>query len=111
MRDDEVLDAVIDFTAYDSLVEEIELGAIGPEAHNALRPAGGQARHLEQLGDAGVVNVYALLRRRRRCRCLRHSGAVSILILTLDRPAEAHAQNRCRTDRPLGSCSHLTILP
>src|SRR5580700_9012889 len=108
MRDDEVLDAVIDFTAYDALVEKILLGAVGPETNNAFRPAWGQARHLQQLVHAGVVNVYALLRWRRRGRCLRHSGAVAILTLALGRPAEAHAQNRCRSYRPLHSCSHLT---
>ena len=67
VRDDVVLDPVVDFAGDDALIEQILLGAVGPEAHNAAGPAARHAGNLQQLIDGGVIDIDARLRRRSGC--------------------------------------------
>ena len=62
--DDVILDAVIDRTRNDAAIEQVDLGAVGPESHNASGPTRRHAWNFEQLARSGVINIDAGLGRR-----------------------------------------------
>ena len=80
MRDYVILDTVVDLAGDYAALQQVLLGAIGPEAHNASGPARRHAGRLQQLIHAGVIDVDALLRRRGFCRCYRQAASFPILV-------------------------------
>lgn len=65
MSDDEVLDVLVDFGTYDAFIDEILLGAVGPEAHDAPGPTLRETGNLCEVLKAGVVDIDPLLGWRR----------------------------------------------
>ena len=63
MRDDVILDAIVDFAGKYAMLEEICLGAIRAETDDAASPAGRHAGDLEELFHAGVIDVDAIFGR------------------------------------------------
>ncbi len=65
VRDNEVLDAAVDFGADDAAIDQILLTAVGPEAHDASGPRFCHAGNGQQFLQAGAVDVDALFGRQR----------------------------------------------
>ena len=110
--DDEILNAVVDIIWQDAAVEQVPLGAVGPEAHDARGPGGGHAGDFEQIADAGAIDVDAGGGRRDALRAwcgVRGGGG------RLRDGARSNRENadrkRCGSKhRELRSSSHGTIL-
>jgi len=64
MRDDVVLDAVVNVAGKHAVIEQVLLGAVRPEAHNSACPTGRHSGNFEKFVNAGVIDVDAHLRRR-----------------------------------------------
>ena len=103
-----ILDAVVDLAGHHAVLHQVLLGAVWPEANNASGPTARHTGNLQQFIHAGMIDVYARLRLRRRCRCFGHSAGVSILILRL--PRQANAQHHSRCCRKSHPCSQGSIL-
>jgi hypothetical protein len=59
MRDDPILDAVVDVGGKHAVIEKVPLGAVGAKADDAGGPGGRHAGNLEQFGHAGAIDVDA----------------------------------------------------
>ena len=58
---DVILDAVVDRAGDDAAIEQLVLGAIGPEADNARRPGVRHSRHLQELVDRCRIDINPVL--------------------------------------------------
>jgi len=77
MGDYVVLDAVIDLVGHYAALRQVQLGVVRPETDDAACPTTGHARKFHQLLQRGVVDVCAILGRRRWTRLgnkMRRSG-------------------------------------
>ena len=61
--DDVVLDALVDLAGHYSAIQEVVLGVVGPEAHDANGPTARHSRHLEQFVNGRVIEIHTRLRR------------------------------------------------
>jgi hypothetical protein len=104
MRDDVVADALVDLAGDNAIQQQIELGAIGPVADDALRPSRRHAGNGKQLLQAGVVDVHALLRGWRAAGLLRVNGSKHVPLRRQDRctAQQAHADD-CQDPIPHAS--------
>jgi small-conductance mechanosensitive channel len=108
VRDDVILDAVIHLAGDNTTIQQVQLGAIGPEANNASGPTARHSGHLQELVNGSVIDVDPRLSRRciRRC-CVQPVG---FLIPGLRRHHSAHTQQSNRQRRKSYRISHRTIL-
>jgi len=63
MRNDEVLDAVVDLAGDDAAIDEIVFGVIGAKTDDACRPDTRHSRYLEELIEGRGVDIGSILRR------------------------------------------------
>ena len=81
---DVVFDANVELAGDYALLEQILLGAVGPEAHDASGPTAGHTGDLQQLIDGSVIDVDARLGRWGGGGCGWDTVGIAILILCLD---------------------------
>jgi len=88
VRDDVRLDSAVDLGGKNAVLDEVELCAVRPEAHDAIGPTARDAGDLEQLGQSGVIDVDAL---GRGWSCGRRAvWPVRVAIPVLSDPRKAH---------------------
>ncbi len=75
-----VFNPIVDHQRHHASVQQVRLGPIRPEAHNAPSPGARHAGNLEQLAHTGVIDVDARFRRRSRCRCARSAVAIAVMV-------------------------------
>jgi hypothetical protein len=90
MSDHEILDVVVDLGADDTLIEQIDLGSVGPVANDSPGPTRRDAGDFEQLRESGVIDVDAVFGRGSVFRGGRHASRIAILILCSSR--KTHSQ-------------------
>src|SRR5579859_463898 len=60
--DDSISNPTIDFWWNHSLLQQVQLGAVGAEAHDPPRPTRGHSGHAHQLRYAGAIDVHQVIR-------------------------------------------------
>ncbi len=108
VRNHIIFNPVVNLAGYHSALHKVRLGVIRPETNNASGPTRRHAGNFQQLLYAGVIDVDALLGRRRCLRSFGHTTGVPILVLRCPSQANAQHHNRCR--RISHSRSHGSIL-
>lgn len=93
MSDDEILDAVVDCETDDAFVDQVLLGSIGPEAHDATGPTRGETRDSLEVFKFCAIDVYALVVRRCRGGCGWSARTVAVLELGMAGSTNAETQD------------------
>ena len=112
MRNYIILDAVVDVGGKHTVIEKILLAAVGAKAHNAPGPDRRHAGNLQQLVEAGAIDVHTRLGRRSLYRGGRAARAVGVLQGGSKGRGNGRQQHQKAggNERPSGAAGHFFIL-
>ncbi len=91
MGDHVIFDSVVDLAGHDAAIQQVILGVVGSEAHDASGPTARHSSYFQQFFNRCVIDVYARVRRGNGVRFGGSSAPLAATSLTPGKKAQSMA--------------------